>query len=336
MALGLGWVIARGEDSPLGLGLLLAEPLLWMGLALAFLRALTRRRWLVATASASGLMAVAVGLRTHAAPIAVDLGLEGPTPTLRSCASHASAPAGPLRLVSWNTEGALVDAMPALLELDAQIYVLQELDWQALAELEHQAITRAPEQDTGSLFVPAVGDVGSGVLVTDGWFGVCGAEQTEIWVQELPAQGDRSALSALSFPTVEGVGMLPLITFHADRPRGLGEALDWPGTLAGTSAQLARTAAALEEPGVVVVGDSNSHGTFRNYRARMRGGGLAWVGGGASWPARLGPLPALPIYQVDRAWAGAGWRVARVQTLRLSGSAHLALVVDLIPSGVAG
>lgn len=331
-AAGLAVILSTGEDTLPGLLLLLAEPLIWSVLACLLLWGLSQRKLVVGTAAVCSWGLLVLGARTPASAQSVDLSLPGPSPTVRACAAHAVQPTGALRVVSWNSDGNPLQAAEELLSLEADVYVLQELSSSdELARLQTQLQGGASE--VGVQFAEALKGAGTGLLVRGGWFGVCGSAQEELWVQEVGAQGGRRAVSTLSFPVVEEVGMVPLISVHADRPAGLSELAGWPQTLADTGAQLARTAAALEAPGVVVLGDTNSHGTFRQMNARMRGAGLAWTGGGASWPARLGPVPMLPLYQLDRAWTGRAWQVDSVRTERLGDSDHLALVVDLIPNG---
>lgn len=331
-AAGISTILFAGEDTLPGLLLLLGEPVLWMLLAGLLLWGLMRRKLIVSTAASCAWLLLVLGARTPATAQSVDLSLPGPSPTVRACAAHAVEPTGPLRVVSWNSGGQPLQAAEALLDLDADLYVVQELrSPEDLDALSTQLQGTASE--VGVQFAEAFAGAGTGLVVREGWFGVCGSAQEELWTQELGAQGERRALSTLSFPVVDGVGMVPLISVHADRPAGPMELPGWPDTLAQTGAQLARTAAALEAPGVVVLGDTNSHGTFRQMNARMRGAGLAWTGGGASWPARLGPVPMLPLYQLDRAWTGRAWQVDSVRTARLGASDHLGLVVDLIPNG---
>ena len=71
--------------------------------------------------------------------------------------------------------------------------------------------------------------------------------------------------------------------------------------------------------------------TFRHVSGYLAGAGLTEAVGPPTWPARLGPIPFLPVHSLDRVWLGDAWAVTDVRALDRNGSARRPLVVDLEP-----
>jgi endonuclease/exonuclease/phosphatase (EEP) superfamily protein YafD len=89
----------------------------------------------------------------------------------------------------------------------------------------------------------------------------------------------------------------------------------------------------LDVDSIVIAGDTNTPRTVSRFGGLLAGAGLTEAVAGPSWPARLGPIPALPLYTLDRAFVGPSWTVASVEALRAGvPSDHLAVVARLKPT----
>lgn len=347
-ALGIS-VAELGESSLFSLLVLLVEPALWVGFALLALYGLAAGRWLRAASALACLASLSILIRQAPALRVPGVAPDEATPLLRECVSRAGSPSAPATVATWNT-GAQRDPIrlaASLRALDADVVVLQEVRGEALlgAVVEQLRALGAPERQvaasedppsrTGAMvegvYVEGMAGSGLGVVVLGGFFGVCGSEERESWSFELPSGGDRRSVAALTMPRVEGVGWVPVLGLHADRPARLGELSGWGDRVIAGGDRLAGFARALDAPGLVLLGDTNAHLTFRRFAGAMLGANLNELSGGPTWPATLFGLPALPLYRLDRVWVGAGWAGGSAETIRLPGSEHLAVVARLEP-----
>ncbi|MCB9743989.1 MAG: endonuclease/exonuclease/phosphatase family protein [Alphaproteobacteria bacterium] len=339
-----GFLVGSLADThPLSLMILALEPAIWLVLVALGLHALLHRRPSLAALALLGLVSLSLSLRRT---IPREIPTETPdeaSPVVRECASRASTPKGELRIATWNTGGLQDPAGLALavMDLDADIIVLQEVPGQELIDavvstLEVGRRGRGLEGEAASvegLFIPAMPSAGTGLVVQGGWFGVCGSEELDRWSFELPAADGRTALATLVFPQVFDVGFMPVVAAHLDRPAGLGELPSWSERIRGSGERLGGFVRALDAPSTILLGDFNTHGTFRDFQGLLSGAGLAPAASGPTWPAALGGVPTLPLYQLDRVWAGPSWQVADVEARRtLTPSDHLAVVATLSPA----
>ncbi|MCB9792443.1 MAG: endonuclease/exonuclease/phosphatase family protein [Alphaproteobacteria bacterium] len=337
-------VVARLADTTApSLMVLISEPALWLLLVALALNAALARRWGGALVAAVALVALGGALRRPSAPVVPTMTPEEASPVVRECASRATTPNAELRIATWNTGGLEDGAGLALtvLDLDADIIVLQEVPGQAQIDavvdvLEMGLRSRGVSGEAASvegLWVPAMGSGGMGLVVQGGWFGVCGSEELDRWSFELPAAEGRRALATLVFPKVHGVGFMPVVAAHLDRPADLVELPGWSQRIAESGERLGGFVRALDAPSTVLLGDFNTHGTFSHFSALLSGAGLRAAASPPTWPAALGGVPTLPLYQLDRVWAGPSWDVTSVETRRtLTPSDHLAVVATLSPS----
>ncbi|MCP4809299.1 MAG: endonuclease/exonuclease/phosphatase family protein [Proteobacteria bacterium] len=329
--------------------LLVAEPLLWIGLVALCIHAALAQRVDPFVLGLSSLLALGLAVRQDR-PLEQPPGApEEASPTVRHCASQSGLPTRPLRVATWNASQHpdRVAAVDAILELDADLVVVQEVDEDFVLDLAARVqdqlgdggLAEGPDGAAATdadapavaegLFVHAEGTWGHGIVVRDGFFGVCGADQHDAFGISLPTAGDREALASLTFPVI-GETVLPVVSLHLDRPGALSELGRWPHLLEESSARIAGFADALGAPGLLVVGDTNTHGTFRGFHGRMRDAGLLAVPARATWPGNLAGFPTLPLYQLDRIWHGVAWEFDSVEAIRMP-SDHLAVVAELSP-----
>ncbi len=357
------FVATHAETHLLSLLVLLLEPLIWFLLGAACLYALVERRWAIALVAGWALTALAVSLRQPVQPIPPPpFAPEAASPVVRNCASLAKRPQGSLVVLTWNISDD-AEVTPDIVQSGADLVVLQEataeqveqvtsavqeallVDYsrQRVAYYEDQGLVAPPiDPEDPELLLPTaeglhvatMGGQGLGLIVRNGEFSYCGDQDR--WPVELPAASGRVAHGALVFATFERQGaireydLVPLMGLHLDRPASPLEMADWPERLTDSAQTIAGFVRALNSSNLIIAGDTNTHGTFRELPGAMKGAGLIAVPPRASWPARLLGIPALPLYQLDRVWHGTGWTTRDVRTLRGRG-AHLGVLATLDP-----
>lgn len=368
LATGAAVLVAMyAETRMLSLLVLVLEPFLWFGLGAGCLYALVERRWHLAAVGAWSLAVLVFALRQPAPVVGPPaFAPDAASPVVRNCASLATTPSAPVRVLTWNVGGSDDELAADIVQSEADLIVLQEVTAERVAEvtaavqerlvtdfararLAHfEELGEVPPAMTADqadllpvaegLHVPTMGNEGLGLIVRNGEFSYCGdADRFPI---PLPAAGDRVARGALVFASLErpdaerGYDLVPLMGVHLDRPGGPGELSGWPQRLKDSAETIAGFARALDTPNLVIAGDTNTHGTFRGFPGSMKGAGLTAVPPRASWPASLMGVPALPLYQLDRVWHGDAWVTSAVRTLRGPGD-HLGILATLSPREVA-
>jgi endonuclease/exonuclease/phosphatase (EEP) superfamily protein YafD len=307
--------------------LLCAEPVIWFGLIASSIWAILERRPGVGVSLIVGLLAMIGAIRLPIDPV--------PAPPPGELAPGAVAcrrettTAGPVRLVSWNTHGLEASLVAnALRTLPADAYVLQEVAGpDAIALVARQL-------DAKHLYAATEGDRGMAIVAPTG-FARCGASQSSTaWTLALPTTGERQALAMLAFIRV-GPTVAPVVGVHLDRPAGPMELVGWADRIQDSAQRIAGWTEAVGLDNTVVIGDTNTHGTFRHFLATMRSAGLSPTPARPTWPASVLGAPTLPLYHLDRAWYGNAWQVRSATSHRLAGSDHLALQVELEPRKAA-
>ena len=314
--------VGAASDSSLPtLLVLVLEPLLWGLLALAGVYALLGRRPLTAAVALFGLVALAWGLRRDGPELPAPHVSELASPWMRRCAFEAAHASSPMRLVSW-TAGEQLQAEAALdlvRELEPDVLELGGVRGSVLDEL-------ALELGADGVHVQA-GRTGHAVLALGG-LQDCGTER--VYPIELPALGERQARASLSFPRLDGQAV-PLLVVQPDGPSP-SELVHWPDLLDATGLTLAGVGRGLASEALLVVGDTRTLSTFHRFHAQLASVGLQAAPPVLTWPALIGPLPVPALYPTERLWFGRSWQIQSVRTARVEGD-HLALVVDLAPSG---
>lgn len=336
---------ALGEANLPALLVMVGEPALWLAMTWLGLHALSHARVLRGMGALVALVAFAVGLRAPSYYAVGAVFSEGATPALRVCAAALEAPVGRLRVATLNT-GGVADPHALAAEVratEADLVVLQELRAPTLARLvealnatqeggEPEGDGAAPDPASRSegLFAEASRGAGMGLLVRGGVFDLCGGAEQDLWTAPLPAAGGRQAQLALAFPRIPELGSLPVLAMHLDRPARLRELPVWGPNLVGSAARVAGFAELLNNPALVVLGDTGSHATFPVFNGVFRDSGLGAVPPRPTWPAQVLGLPSLPLWSLDRVWAGPTWKLRELRTPRTGlHTDHLAVVVEL-------
>ncbi len=319
----LGLVLGvLGERTPVTAMLLWLEPLL-LGLgAYGVLALILSRRPRMAFGLALGLGLMASGARLREQDPAPPWTPPDFVQELRGCALATEPISRPVRLLVWTVSPATRPDLEALVQTAQPDLVL---------------IGGTADPDLGASLQEALGgevltlDADRGpsemLLAVRGAFQYCG-EQRDSWVLDL--QGETRAV--LSFPEVAGVGILPLMAVHLEGPGGPDRWAGWSDRLATDGHALAGIADALGSRDLVMFGDLRAPSTFTQLRGTLRGAGLAPVPTPPTWPARVGPLPMLPLHTLDQVWAGEGWQSASSRALESGGQPRAPILVELTPA----
>lgn len=323
LSLALGVV---GEGSAITAMTLWLEPLLLAFGLYAILALLLHRRFRLAFGVTLGLALLVIGARMRPALNPAAGTPPDWAPELRSCAQAIEPAQGGLRLMSWTlSPGERADVTTLPLEA---------------ARPDLVVINGTTDADLGAALGVALGgevmpldapDPASRMLLAvRGAFQLCGEEEDH-WVEELPEEPGGGRIAA-TFPEISGVGVVPLITVRLGGPGGPGDWALWPERVASAGAKLAGLARTLGPSGLVLAGDLHVPRTFSHLKATLRGAGLIDLDTPPTWPAHLGPLPMLPLHNVDQVWAGGRWRESWTGALAARGHDRTPLVVDLAPS----
>lgn len=325
---GLGMVGERTAPTAM---LLLAEPGLLALASYAALALVWAGRFRLALAAVLGTVLAALGVRRPAEALVTRSDAPAWTETLRGCALLPNPPRSPVRVLTWTvapTESP--PDLPALLaEVSPDLVVLVGTADEALAA------TLELELEGEALVLPADPIEGSMILAARGAFQSCGTD-ADRWTEALSSGAARSARMVVTFPEVRDVGVVPLVAARLDGPGTVGEWAGWPDRLLGGASRVAATAAAIGSDRLVLAGDLSAPATFRGVAGLLRGARLLPMFGAPSWPARLGPLPFLPLHALDQVWAGSAWTGISAGEWSGQGLARTPVVVDLSPrSGTA-
>jgi hypothetical protein len=135
----------------------------------------------------------------------------------------------------------------------------------------------------------------------------------------------------LVFPSLPGVGVVPVLAVRLSDAGGPGDWRTWPDRLVEGARRTAAIVAGLGPERMIVVGDFGAPPTFRRIAGHMSGAGLAEVAVPATWPARVMGVPALPLHALDRVWVGEEWGEAHARLLKGEREPRAPLLVELNP-----
>jgi hypothetical protein len=329
--------------------LLLAEPLA-IGLAGYLLLLLLARRWWLSSASlAIGTAAAVAVLHAPAAtPVLADPEIPW-AQQVSACARQNELPSAPLRLLSWNTSGATLDArtLERLVEQRPDVAVLSGLEDGAFLErlaevLPGESLSFGSRGDQVGIYVRGVfedcGEAagawpltifgpGLGPILAD--YALDHDDQEQLPDHHVARR--TSGQLVFAFPRVQGVGTIPLVAYELPTASSRIGSRPWTHAVQDGSQTLA-AAAALGGPSVVAVGHLGVPPSFQHTLAVLRSAGLHDAGGPPTWPARVRDLPSLPLYRMERVLSGSGWQASSAQTVDLP-SPHRPLLVQLEHSG---
>ena len=244
---------------------------------------------------------------------------------LRACTLLPPASARTLRILSWT-------ASPGELPPDPQVLTAQEPDLIVVLGLDgDELISELARQMPGEArFFPGLGP-GDGVgVAVRGTFHYCGSEH-DTWQTDLPSAEGHRASAIVAFPEPRGGGVIPLVLVRFDRHGPLSDWASWPGRLLASADQVATLSRAIGTPRMVLLGDFAVPRSFRRVAGSLLGVGLHEVGTPPTWPARLGPIPTLPIQAFDRVWLGEDWRTRASRAVTIGERDRLALVTEIGP-----
>ncbi len=320
----VGWV---ADASLVGALLLFGEPLLVVVAVFVLLTLLSRRRWVAAGALALGCVGGLAALHLPPTPTPPPTMRPDWTRQLRSCAAFPSAVEAPVRLVHWTlADGTqLTDQQAMAIGANADVVVLNGTpNPTAGAELARVMGGEA------KFYAPGHTGEGGLTVVVRGSFQYCGGTE-DAWAMPLRAADGHEARAVVTFPRVEGAGVFPLVALRMDPPHGPSSWPGWVERLDQSGQQLAAVAQAIDASRMVVVGDFGVPPSFRRLGGRLQGAGLTEVGVPPTWPATVGPFPALPVHRLDRVWAGRTWSSRTASSLPADGQPRAPFALTLVP-----
>lgn len=308
-----------GAPSPAAALVLWVEPVLFFLVVHGLAWLLWERRWMPALGLATGALLAGTILRVP--PVA-----DPPTSTeapwaraLRGCTKLPESVRSPVRVLTWT-----LDAGP----VDLSVVEDRHVDLAILSGLHDPSAARAlADRIHGeALILPATDTSDSLALVVRGAFQYCQGHD-DSWEVPLPVEAGERARAVLTFPEVQGAGVVP---FLAVQMQGLGELSTWPGwseRLVQGARQLGDLTHALGPRRMVIAGDFGAPRTFRALASPLLGAGLREVPVPASWPA-----PLVGLHALDRVWTGGAWQPLATARLPAHGHSRTPVVVDLAPA----
>jgi hypothetical protein len=323
----LGWV---SERSFLSAFLLLGEPVLLALAVYAFAVLLLHRRVVSAAFLVAGVSIGAMAVRWPARASTPPSAKADWIGRVQDCANDALPVGAPVRVLVWQPDRRkAVDAQVAeLVAVRPDVVVMEHDVDEALASALAGALGGESKLIDGGM-----------AIVVRGVFSYCSgrtvagtpASDEDVWEALLPAAGDRTAKLVVAFPGIEGVGVFPLLVVRLDEPGRVSEWRSWPHRLDEGARIVSAVAHTVGSGRMIVVGDFEAPTTFRHLAGYLAGAGLTEAVGPPTWPARLGPLPFLPVHSLDHVWLGDAWVASDVRALGRAGSARLPLLADLEP-----
>ncbi len=317
----VGWV---ADGSLFSAILLFAEPLLVVLAVYCVLLQLLQGRVALSVALAVGVGGGLASLHLPAEEV-MPRGLQPAwAETLRSCAAAAAPPRGPIRVLHADVGSSGVLSEDAARELGraADIVVLQGTT--------SPASGRALARVVGGQFKDQRAPDGGLTVVVRGGFRACGGTD-DAWALSLPAVGDHGAIGLVTLAQVEGAGVVPLVALRLDGMHNPTRWGGWPERLADGGARIASVVRAINPRHAVVVGDLGVPPSFRKLGGLLAGAGLYEQPMPPTWPATLGPLPALPLHRLDRLWTGSAWTTRTTHTVRTESRRRVGWTTTLVP-----
>ena len=315
------------DRSLLGALLLMAEPLavviaLWGTASL-----LWRREIPLGLGLGLGSTAAIALLHMPPTPVAPPATRPDWATGLRACAAFPKPGEGPVRLAQWSLDAGQVPTVDRLAEIggEADLVVLQG----TADATPGQTLARVMGGEARFYPPNAQGEAGM-TLVARGSFQPCGADE-DSWGLELPAAEGHLARAVVTFPRIEGVGTFPLLALRMDPLHGPATWAGFPGRLDESGRRLAAVVQAIDASRLVVVGDFGVPPSFRHLAGRLSGAGLSEQALPPSWPARLGPLRALPLHRLDRVWTGRSWQGGDARVLSPDQGSRTPILLTLRP-----
>lgn len=295
--------------------LLHAEPLAWLGAVAGAYLAWVRRQRALALGLLVGVGSGSLALRAPLPP-RPELGpVPGWMSRVRRCAGALEAPGDDATVLVWT-----VPPGQSPHELVADVVRLSP-DVAVLLRLRDPAVVDAVVSLLGGESAWVEGEGGGVGVYTKGELPLCGEDH--LWSGP-EAAATRYAFTFVKLPSGD---TFPLLAGWLPAPT---DAVDWDLAYREVTAGLGSLAADLGAVAPLVVADASATSTYRHLDGALAGAGLRAVGVPPNWPARLGPVPGLPLQPFDRAWVGPGWR-ARAYRLDARVGLHAPVWLQLSP-----
>jgi len=308
-----------GERSPLAALVLWAEPaLLFAGLyTLGWL--LWDRRIFAAAALVAGCVLGGSILRMPPTAETPDLADAPWADRLRGCTKLPDPVRKSVRVLTWSLDDAPV-SLEQLQNYQVDLAVLLGANSPDLAE------AWAREIRGEALYLPASETREGMALVVRGAFQYCAGRQ-DSWDIPLPVGSGERARAVLTFPEIQGAGVVPFLAVQLAQPGTPSSWGGWSSRLVDSAASIGALGYKINPRRLVVAGDFAAPRTFREVAAPLLGAGLSEVDVPASWPA-----PTVGLHALDRVWTGGLWRPLSSWRLPAQGHSRAPVLVDLAPA----
>lgn len=238
---------------------------------------------------------------------------------LRGCTKLPAPVRQPIRVLTWTLD----DHTPILSEIqerNVDLAILVGLNAPSVAE------SWARELRGEAMVIPATESSEQMALVVRGAFQYCGGRSDQ-WDIPLPTKQGERARAILTFPEIQGAGVLPFVAVQLPKPGAVTTWGGWSDRVIESSELIGALSRTLGSRRLVVAGDFSAPRTFREVAAPLLGAGLHEIDIPASWPA-----PMLGLHALDRVWAGNSWRALAASRLDAHGHSRAPVMVDLAPA----
>jgi hypothetical protein len=302
----------------------LAEPLVWVATAWSvYAAALAARRGVRSMLLGVALGCTLGGVWAHR-PVRPAIPAAPPAwaDPVQRCARALAPPLDPVRILQWSLSGDedVATRVGRVVAVAPDVAILRGAVGPTLG--------RALTEQLGGEFVhrPATEREDGLLILTRGTFHRCG--DASHWSDPVDDRDGTTLLfvgtsTETSWPLV--VGRLPAPW----RP-----ARDGPGDSRPAPHRAAGLAEVLDAPSVVVAMDTPRGTSARSLDAAMLGARLLPTAAAPNWPARIGPVPALPLHAWDRVWMGPAWRFVGSHRIPVQAGARDPVVTELHPQPV--
>jgi hypothetical protein len=312
----VAWLGVRSSVAAL---VLWAEPLMLFGLLYALGWLLWERKLLPALGLSLGGLTGGAILRVPPEVIPPVEHAGTWAEALRGCTKLPDPVRQPIRVLTWT----LGDTDPVLTEIQEQnvdLAILVGLNAPRLAE------AWARQLRGEAMILPETPNAERMALVVRGAFQYCGGHN-DVWEVPLPTEQGERARAVLTFPEVQGAGVVPFVAVQLPQLGDLPTWSGWSERVVRSSEAIGALSRTLGPSRVVVAGDFGTPRTFREVASPLLGAGLHEVDVPASWPA-----PIVGLHALDRVWTGSAWRPLAAWRLAAHGQSRAPLLVDLAPA----
>ncbi|MAY80097.1 MAG: hypothetical protein CL930_04845 [Deltaproteobacteria bacterium] len=313
-------------DKPLGILLVLGEPLLLAGGLYLVVLSVWNRNFFMATAFG---FAVAIGGYAIHEPTTRYTALGGSPEwvrELRGCTILPKPVTGPVRILTWSIDPQKpIDTdIDTLLTYSPDIVVIYGTDSPKLGDKISAAL------DGEAKFFRGNQDVGGIMAIVRGSFQYCGGSE-DTWEINLPALQGGSSQVLLGFPHITDIGVVPLMMVRLDAMEGPADLLPWADRVAVGASQTGAIAQSLGTRRLILVGNLQVPAQAQAVALPLVSSGLSDVRTNPNWPHHYMGIPFLPQHALDHIWIGRDWHAQATRILDAAGQQRAPIMVDLVP-----